>query len=72
MAHSFYGDTDADHAPIQEVILPFTTSARELALVEAYYRRMIVGQETPPPWWTGSWSRIGWASFSPSSCGSFR
>ena len=48
MAHSFYGDTDADHAPIQEVILPFTTSARELALVEAYYRRMIVGQETRP------------------------
>ena len=43
MAHSFYGDGNAD--PIQEVILPFTTSAEELSLVEAYYRRVIVGQE---------------------------
>ena len=43
MAHSFYGDGNA--APIQEVILPFTTSAEELSLVEAYYRRVIVGQE---------------------------
>ncbi len=29
----------------QEVILPMTTSAEELSLVEAYYRRIIVGQE---------------------------
>ena len=43
MAHSFYGDGNV--APIQEVILPFTTSAEELSLVEAYYRRVIVGQE---------------------------
>ena len=46
MAHNFYGDLEEDAAPIQEVILPFTTSAEELSLVEAYYRKMIVGQET--------------------------
>ncbi len=46
MAHNFYGDGADDSAPIQEVILPFTTSAEELSLVEAYYRRVIVGQET--------------------------
>ncbi len=45
MARNFYGDGDDATAPIQEVILPFTTSAEELALVEAYYRRVIVGQE---------------------------
>ena len=43
MARGFYGDGGA--APIQEVILPFTTSSEELALVEAYYRKVIVGQE---------------------------
>lgn len=48
MAQSFYGGGEPDTAPIQEVILPFTTAARELALVEAYYRRMIVGQESQP------------------------
>ena len=43
MAHSFYG---GEHVPpIQEVILPFTTSAEEISLVEAYYRKVIVGQE---------------------------
>ena len=42
-ATTFYGE-GAD-APIQEVILPLTTSARELAMVEAYYRRVIVEQE---------------------------
>ncbi len=47
MAHGFYGSPAADtDAPIQEVILPFTTSAEELALVETYYRTVIVGQET--------------------------
>ena len=46
MASSFYGDLEEEDAPIQEVILPFTTSAEELSLVEAYYRKMIVGQET--------------------------
>ena len=45
MARNFYGDGDDETAPIQEVILPFTTSAEELALVEAYYRQVIVGQE---------------------------
>ncbi|MCY4529527.1 MAG: phosphoenolpyruvate carboxylase, partial [Chloroflexi bacterium] len=39
----FYGD--AEIAPIQEVILPMTTSAEEISLVEAYYRKIIVGQE---------------------------
>ena len=43
MARGFYGDEHA--APIQEVILPFTTSAQELSLVEAYYQKVIVGQE---------------------------
>ena len=46
MARNFYGDGDDETAPIQEVILPFTTSAEELALVEAYYRHVIVGQES--------------------------
>ena len=43
MAQGFYGDGDV--APIQEVILPLTTSAEELSMVEAYYRKVIVGQE---------------------------
>ncbi len=46
IAYSFYGGIQDDAAPIQEVILPFTTSAEEISLVEAYYRNMIVGQET--------------------------
>ena len=52
MARNFYGAPDdiddvpdESVAPIQEVILPCTTSAEELALVEAYYRQVIVGQE---------------------------
>ena len=43
MAHGFYNDDHAD--PIQEVILPFTTSAEELSLVEAYYQKVIAGHE---------------------------
>ena len=43
MAEGFYGDGRV--APIQEVILPLTTSAEELSMVEAYYRKVIVGQE---------------------------
>ena len=43
MAQNFYGDGNV--APIQEVILPLTTSAEELSMVEAYYRKVIVGQE---------------------------
>ena len=43
MAQGFYGDGHV--APIQEVILPLTTSAEEIAMVEAYYRNVIVGQE---------------------------
>ena len=42
-ATTFYGE--GAEAPIQEVILPLTTSAWELAMVEAYYRRVIVEQE---------------------------
>ena len=45
VANGFYGDVDDASAPIQEVILPFTTSAEEIALVDAYYRNIIVGQE---------------------------
>ena len=47
MANTFYGNGLAE-APIQEVILPFTTSARELALIDAYYRKFIVGREDQP------------------------
>ena len=43
MAQSFYGEETI--SPIQEVILPLTTSAEELSLIEAYYRKMVVGQE---------------------------
>ena len=43
MAEGFYGDGRV--APIQEVILPLTTSAEEISMVEAYYRKVIVGQE---------------------------
>ena len=46
VASGFYTGMDDEKAPIQEVILPFTTSAQELTLVEAYYRQVIVGQET--------------------------
>ena len=45
VASGFYAGMDEDNAPIQEVILPFTTSAQELTLIEAYYRQVIVGQE---------------------------
>ena len=43
MAQGFYGDGHV--APIQVVILPLTTSAEELSMVEAYYRKVVVGQE---------------------------
>jgi phosphoenolpyruvate carboxylase len=43
MAQSFYGEENI--SPIQEVILPLTISAEELSLIEAYYRKMVVGQE---------------------------
>ena len=46
VADSFYGGVEDDSAPIQEVILPFTTSAEELSLIEAYYSNVIIGQET--------------------------
>ena len=46
VADSFYGGIEDASAPIQEVILPFTTSAEELSLVEAYYSNVIIGQET--------------------------
>ena len=43
MAKSFY--KEVGDSPIQEVILPMTTSAEELSVIESYYRRVIVGQE---------------------------
>ena len=43
MAQGYYGEGHI--APIQEVILPLTTSAEEISMVEAYYRKVIVGQE---------------------------
>ena len=46
VASEFYGG-DLE-APIQEVILPFTTSADELSRIAAYYERFIVGQENQP------------------------
>jgi phosphoenolpyruvate carboxylase len=44
VAWSLYGDNL--EPPIQEVILPFTTSAEELSLIETYYREHIVGHES--------------------------
>jgi phosphoenolpyruvate carboxylase len=46
VAKEFYGG-EAE-APIQEVILPFTTSAEELSFIEAYYRKFVVGKESEP------------------------
>ena len=43
MALCFYGEENI--SPIQEVILPLTISAEELSLIEAYYRKVVVGQE---------------------------
>ena len=43
MTQNFYGN--ADMAPIADVILPLTTSAEEISLVETYYRKVVVGQE---------------------------
>ena len=43
MALSFYGEENI--SPIQEVILPLTISAEELSLIEACYRKVVVGQE---------------------------
>ena len=59
VADSFYGGVEDASAPIQEVILPFTTSAEELFLVEAYYRKVIVGQETLSPPRRPSRERLG-------------
>lgn len=47
VARTFYG-ADFDEAPIQEVILPFTTSAKELGWVADYYSKFIAGQESQP------------------------
>ena len=44
MASEFYGD--GTQPPIQEVILPFTTSSEELTLLDVYYQKFVVGQET--------------------------
>ncbi len=43
VAREFYGA--GLEPPIQEIILPFTTSADELSRIAAYYERFIVGQE---------------------------
>lgn len=43
VATGFYGD-GAD-APIQEVILPFTTTGEQVRLIAEYYERFIVGQQ---------------------------
>ena len=45
MAREFYGD-GLQEPPIQEVILPFTTSAEELSALDIYYRKFVVGQES--------------------------
>ena len=44
VAKGLYGEET--EPPIQEVILPFTTSSTELSLMEAYYRKYVVGQES--------------------------
>jgi phosphoenolpyruvate carboxylase len=43
VATGFYGE-GAD-SPIQEVILPFTTSGEQVRLIAEYYERFIVGQQ---------------------------
>ena len=43
MTQNFYGNVDVP--PIEDVILPLTTSAEEISLVETYYRKVVVGQE---------------------------
>ncbi|MEX2599736.1 MAG: phosphoenolpyruvate carboxylase [Dehalococcoidia bacterium] len=43
VALGFYGE--GAEAPIQEVILPFTTSSEELEMIAAYYEQFIAGQE---------------------------
>ncbi len=47
MAREFYGE-GLEEPPIQEVILPFTTSAEELSALDVYYRKFVVGQELQP------------------------
>ena len=42
-AQGFYGGDAVP--PLQEVILPLTTSTEEVSLIEAYYRKVVVGQE---------------------------
>ena len=69
VANSFYGGVEDESAPIQEVILPFTTSSEEVSLVESYYRHIIVGQETRPPYGWPSPSRTGSGSSSPNVSG---
>ena len=44
VASKFYGGEM--EPPIQDVILPLTTSAQELKLIDAYYRMLVVGQES--------------------------
>ncbi|MFQ5859960.1 MAG: phosphoenolpyruvate carboxylase [Dehalococcoidia bacterium] len=46
IASEFYGDGVAP--PIQEVILPFTTSAEEVNRIYAYYTRYVVGRAEEP------------------------
>jgi len=45
VATRFYG---RPVAPVFQVILPFTTSADELARVDAYYREVVVGMQRHP------------------------
>lgn len=45
VATRFYG---RPVAPVFQVILPFTTSAEELARVDAYYREVVVGMQRHP------------------------
>ena len=44
VAREFYGGDP--EPPIQEIILPFTSSANELSRIVAYYENFIVGQES--------------------------
>ena len=44
VAREFYGGDP--EPPIQEIILPFTSSAGELSRIAAYYENFIVGQES--------------------------
>ena len=58
VADSFYGGVEDESAPIQEVILPFTTSSEEISLVESTTGKLSWARRRDPLWMAAS-SRTG-------------